>query len=351
VSGHSLENLASFVRDLDSACSALMIEGKNLFAGSHEGVLRCWDSATGDLRWSVEVAGPISGFAVDNNRVYTTASDSLHAIDMSSGELLWSRELEGGSDYVKASNGFVWATSSVYELEVADFIEATIWRFNENGDELERWIIAERPWYFDLHKDGGALLGLGRPRCGYLKIQPGEKPSHHQLQTESPVTSGCRSSEDCFLLGHADGTISSIGSDILSDSDSNSLVTDIASLDLQLISGHDDGSIRMNGTQHQILGSIDSVTLLDKDGWASSWNGSDTQITILGDTTNTISHNARIRQMHSSDERLVIGDELGRLFFLEAEIVKRRRSEIGELDDDENKNSEIRARLRMLRNR
>jgi hypothetical protein len=351
VSGHSLESLASFVRDLNSACSALLIEGNNLLAGSHEGLLKCWDSASGDLRWSVEVAGPISSLSIDNDRIYTTASASLHAIDMISGKLLWSRELEGGSDYVKASKGSVWATSSVYELEVADFIEATIWRFNEDGDKLERWIIAERPWCFDLHKDGGVLLGLGRPRCGYLMIQPGEKPIHHQLETESPVTCGCRSSEDCFLLGHADGSISSIGSDILSDSGSNSLVTDIYNLGSEWISGHDDGSIRMNENQHRILGSIDSVSVLDKDGWASSWNGSETQITILGDTTNTIPHNARVRQMHSSDVRLVVGDEQGRLFLLEAEIVERRLSESGDSNEISDQNSEIRARLRMLRNR
>ena len=182
-------------------------------------------------------------------------------------------------------------------------------------------------------------------------IEPGKKPVHYQLETESPITCGCRSSEDCFLLGHADGSISSIGSDILSDSGSNSLVTDIYNLGSEWISGHDDGSIRMNENQHRILGSIDSVSVLDKDGWASSWNGSETQITILGDTTNTIPHNARVRQMHSSDVRLVVGDEQGRLFLLEAEIVERRLSESDDSNEISDQNSEIRARLRMLRNR
>ena len=57
--------------------------------------------------------------------------------------------------YVLAANGNIWATSSVYELEVADFIESTIWRFDKLGNELERWVIPERAWH--ISSDGSGV--------------------------------------------------------------------------------------------------------------------------------------------------------------------------------------------------
>ena len=42
------------------------------------------------------------------------------------------RELEGASDYVLAVEGSIWATSSVYEIEVGDYTESSIWRFNRS---------------------------------------------------------------------------------------------------------------------------------------------------------------------------------------------------------------------------
>jgi outer membrane protein assembly factor BamB len=116
----SLEGVASFVRDLGSACSAVQLVGDMLLAGSHDGLLLCLDAASGGERWRLQVDGPVSDLALDGERIYATASASLHAVDAAGGELLWSRELEGASDYVQAWDVVVWATSSVYELEVAD---------------------------------------------------------------------------------------------------------------------------------------------------------------------------------------------------------------------------------------
>jgi len=349
VSERSLEGLASFVRDLGSACSAVRLVGDMLLAGSHDGLLLCFDAVSGSERWRLQVDGPVSDLALDGDRVYATASASLHSVDAAGGELLWSRELEGASDYVQASDGVVWATSSVYELEVADFVEATVWQFDAGGDEQERWVFAERPWHVGLHTDGGILLGLGRPRCGYLRIGPGQKPEHFELDNESPVTCGACGSSGRFLFGHADGTISSVGSVESSENPIESLVTALASSDSGWVSGHDDGSIATSESTVTAPGSIDAVASLGPTAWASSWNGSAPTMTIL--QFGTISIDARVRQMHSSENTLVLGDDLGRVYLIESEVVSRRLSDNEETTPEDFRNSELRARLRMLRNR
>lgn len=368
MSERSLESLASFVRDLGSACSVLRLVGEDLLAGSHEGALCCWDSASGTERWRVEVAGPISDLAVDGGRVFAAASSSLHAVDAASGELLWSRELEGASDYVQAHSGTVWVTSSVYELEVADFVEATIWRFNASGEEQERWVMAERPWHLGLHEDGGILMGLGRPRCGYLRIRAGEKTEHFPLATQSPVTCGACGSGGRFLLGHADGTISTTAgvgeADRVADAAdestrsleasenlNESLVTTLTGFDESWISGHDDGTIASPAASHQVEGPIDAVAGLGPDAWASSSKQGKCSITILTESVTTIEHDARIRQMYSKQNLLAIGDDLGRVFLVESEVASRRLSDNENSTPENFRNSELRARLRMLRNR
>ena len=345
----SLEGVASFVRDLGSACLTVRLVSDRLLAVSHDGVLICLDTATGGEHWRLQVDGPVSDIALDSDRVYATASASLHAVDATGGELLWSRELEGASDYVQAGDGHVWATSSVYELEVADFVEATVWRFDAGGDEQERWVFAERPWHVGLHADGGILLGLGRPRCGYLRIETGQKTEHFELDNESPVTCGACDSAGRFLFGHADGTISSVGSVEASEKPRESLVTALAPSDSGWVSGHDDGTIATSDSTVTAPGSIDAVASLGPNAWASSWNGSTPTLTIL--QFGTISIDARVRQMHSSESSLALGDDLGRVFLIESEVVGRRLSDNEETSPEDFRNSELRARLRMLRNR
>lgn len=347
----SLEGLASFVRDLGSACSVIRLSGELLLAGSHEGALVCWDASGGDELWRVQVTGPISDLAVDGGVVYATASASLHAVDSASGELVWSSELEGASDYVQAHSGTIWATSSVYELEVADFIEATIWRFDASGEEQERWVLAERPWHLGLHEDGGILLGLGRPRCGYLRIRAGEKTEHVPLGTDSPVTCGACGSEGRFLLGHADGTVSTTGSAEATENLCESLVTSITTGPLGWISGHHDGTIGSLAASHQADGPIDALASLGPDVWASVWNGAQSSIAILQEELTNLSHDTRLRQMHSAQNLLALGDDLGRVFLVESEVVTRRLSDKEESTPENFRNSELRARLRMLRNR
>ena len=347
MTGLSLEAISSYVRDLSSACSVVRLNGDSLFAGSHDGLLICWEASSGSECWRVSITGPISDISLDAGILYVTSSDSLHAIDEAEGSLLWSKQLEGASDYVLADDENVWATSSVYELEVADFIEATVWRFDTSGNEIERWVIAERPWHLASDGYGGVVLGLGRPRCGYLRVQPEGDTEHIPLSTNSPVTCGSGNGAE-LIFGHADGNIGGLENSI---NEGNSLVNSIASGPNGWISGHDDGSISMKTVSEILPGSIDAVGIVEAAGWASSFDGKNVCVMILGEESITITHDSRLRQMDYSTSSIVLGDDRGRIFVVESEVMQRRIDSQQEEPGEETKNSELRARLRMLRNR
>lgn len=345
----SLEAISSYVRDLSSACSAVILTEDFLVAGSHDGLLICWDAAEGIERWRISIDGPISDIYFDSDKLYVTASASLYAIDNQGGSIVWSNILEGASDYVIVVDGSVWATSSIYELEVADFIESSIWRFDDSGNELDRWVISERPWYLASEGDGGILLGLGRPRCGYLRVRPEVDLQHIQLSIESPITCGAGNNEN-ILFGHSNGGVSSTLSTI-SEHEKESLVTAIAVGKNGWISGHDDGKVSMGSNASYLPGSIDSVEILETIGWASSFIDSRVKVMILTDEEKTLKHDSRIRQMHSLGNYLALGDDKGRIFVIELEVMKRRLNSMHQIGENDSKKSDLRARLRMLRNR
>ena len=345
----SLEVISSYVRDLSSACSAVILTEDFLVAGSHDGLLICWDAAEGIERWRVSIDGPISDIYFDSDKLYVTASASLYAIDNQGGSIVWSNILEGASDYVIVVDGSVWATSSIYELEVADFIESSIWRFDDSGNELDRWVISERPWHLASEGGGGILLGLGRPRCGYLRVRPEVDLQHIQLSIESPITCGAGNNEN-ILFGHSNGGVSSTLSTI-SEHEKESLVTAIAVGKNGWISGHDDGKVSMGSNASYLPGSIDSVEILETIGWASSFIDSRVKVMILTDEEKTLKHDSRIRQMHSLGNYLALGDDKGRIFVIELEVMKRRLNSMHQIGENDSKKSDLRAKLRMLRNR
>ena len=129
---HTLDELASFVRDLGSECTCLIIYDNYLIAGSKNGKIICWDIKNGQEIWNLKVDGPISDIEV-NDLIYTTASAEVHAIEIESGILKWSINIGGSSDLLKVDNDSIWVTSSLYEIEVQDYTETTLFRFNKNS--------------------------------------------------------------------------------------------------------------------------------------------------------------------------------------------------------------------------
>jgi len=355
----SLESVSSFERGLGSACTALRFGNGNLLAGSQEGALACWSVDSGDELWRVEVDGPISDLALGDNRVYVTASSDLYVFDTGSGKILWSRALEGASDYVRVHRGVVWASSSVYEIEISDYTESTVWMFDSSGSLQQRWTFPERTWHLSLHDDGGVLLGLGRPRCGYLRIRGGEEAEHHGLKSDSPVTVGVCGSDGRFLIGHSDGSVS-----VLSESGEESgearstQIRAICSSERDWFSGHHSGEVvSSRGWVSSARGAVQSLApgpgTSDGIGiWSSRWDGAGSGVAVLdvadGSTAMELDHSRRIRHIRSTGDIVALGDSEGRIYLIEKGVLSRRMGAERVSDDDERRDR-LMARLRQLR--
>ena len=357
---HTLESVSSFERELGSACTVLRIDGDDLLGGSQEGVLACWSVDSGNERWRVEVNGPISDLAMIDSRVYAAASSDLHALDADTGDIIWSRSLEGASDFVQVWKGVVWAASSVYEIEISDYTESTVWMFDPEGSLQEHWTFSERAWHFGLHDDGGVLLGLGRPRCGLLRIQSGEGASHRPLEGNSPVTVGACDSEGRFLIGHSDGRVCVVTDSVDEPSEERSSpVRAICSSEQDWFSGYESGEIvSSRGWVDTAPGAVESLAMGPSGSngrgiWVSRWNGEASGVTVLetaeGSILLELRHYHRIRHLQSTDGNIALGDSSGRILLIEEAFLSRRLKGIVEGTDDNERRSQLMERLRRLR--
>ena len=186
----ALEAVSSFTRGLHGACTALALDGDSLVGGSHDGQIVRWSPLTGEKKWGLDVEGPISDMHLAESLLFVSSSSMLSCLSVETGEVLWRSNLEGASDYVVQTGNVVWATSSVYEIEVSDYVESTLWAFDLDGSKLNSWSFEERCWFLAPHPEEGVVMGLGRPRCGYLWARAGVDLSHFDLAVESPVTTG-----------------------------------------------------------------------------------------------------------------------------------------------------------------
>lgn len=343
---HALESVSSLERGLGSACTVLRIEGDDLLGGSQDGTLACWSIDSGDERWRIEVNGPIGDVVLEAGRVYAAASSDLHVLDAYSGEIVWSRRLEGASDYVQVSEGVVWAASSVYEIEISDYVESTVWMFDSEGSLLQRWSFPERAWHLDLHDDGGVLLGLGRPRCGFLRVRSGEEVEHHIMESSSPVTVGACGSNGGFLIGHSDGSVSVLSeSSAIEGEQRSSQVRAICDSEQDWFSGHDSGEVSSSrGWVVSAPGAVQSLAPGPTGIWASWWGEEGSGIVVLdaadGRTSLEFEHPHRIRHIDSTVSKIALGDSKGRIYLVEEEVLSRR------LEDNEGFNDDgVRGRL------
>ena len=361
MASRTLGSLASLVRELGSACTVLHIADDDLLAGSQEGVLACWSVDSGAERWRIEDGGPVSDLVIDDGRVYVSASASLRAIDIGTGEVLWDRELEGASDYVQSWEGNIWAASSVYEIEISDYTEATVWRFDESGELQERWTEPERPWHFGLHDGGGVLLGLGRPRCGFMRFRAGEAASHHPIEGDSPVTVGACGADGRFLFGHSDGRVSTIlGSEAETFGDTATPVRAITGHGDGWIAGQESGLIHSSlGWTSLVQGSVDSLAMgpsisQGEAVWASSWGEDGARISVLdpdgGGSLLDLKHKHQIRHIRAGVGNVAIGDSTGRIHLIEEGVLARRVGKSSDTASDDERRSRLMERLRQLRN-
>lgn len=383
----AVDAASSFIRDLGSPCTAISLRDGSIIAGSKEGSLICWLASTGKEVWRVSVEGPISDIETSHDRVFVTASSSLYAIDDSDGSIFWKRELEGASDYVLSVEGSIWATSSVYEIEVGDYTESSIWRFNRSGELVKRWVIPERCWFIG-PSFGKIILGLGRPRCGILSID-GDDLVHFEIGDGNPIVCGDYTTQDggsaISILGHSSGAVSwveghteevknqnRIGSPwrapIIEESSAACCIL-VPGIGSEFITAYENGFIKSNyGWSYDAQSAVSAMAVGpsgDGETRRTYWACAGWRVLVLsspdtaGDVDNSeapggqlileLRHECRLVEPNSEGDTIVLGDERGRIYSINGQFLRRRIEEGGVGINSDKRISVMRERLRKLR--
>ena len=353
MTGLTLASVSSLRRDLGDSCTVLRINGDRVFAGSQEGTLICWMTDSGERVWKVSMSGPLSDIDFSDGRVYVAESSMIYCLNYDSGEIIWSSELEGSSDYIVATDTSIWATSSVYEIEVGDYTESTIWKFDIYGELEHRWTIAERCWFFS-PDSRGLVLGLGRPRCGMLRVDDGQL-DHLKISNSGPVTCGS-SDGNRILLGHSDGRVSAInGLECTSTLEGGSPVSIALGDEGVTFAGFEGGGVMSSiGWSYTTTGAIDTLSLGPSPSSTQAvWACSDGDVLVLGrdsgDPLLELRHDCRIFKSNSNGDLIVLGDSEGIIHFVERDVLSRRLEEDSANIEVDAKKREMMDRLRGLR--
>ncbi|MEE2629664.1 MAG: PQQ-binding-like beta-propeller repeat protein [Candidatus Thermoplasmatota archaeon] len=355
----SLEFYASFVRRVDGPCSILCIEDDVMVAGSRNGELSSWDISSGSKKWSLEFEGHCSSADINDGLIFLSESDNLHCIKIEDGGLLWSTELEGSSDMVKFSEEGIWATSSVYSLEIQDYYDSAVWLFDHQGGLMGKWPIEGRAWSLD-SVSGVAVVGLSRPKCGYCTVTLEEGVKYHSLNISSPVTVGV-SSQKGTLMGHSDGSLSHVTLDGSTSTSIGKGSVSALTMDEGWVIGMDSGELvsgdNLGSWKVELGGVVDLVKFgpsPDEDScvWTSSWSDS-CRLSLLeihsGQEKMEIHHGYRISVGSSELGFIALGDFSGGVFLLEDGVIGRRKEQFDEDLDPDKKSELLRRKIRELR--
>lgn len=359
---------AWFERQLatDVSCLALLADDA-LVAGDWDGDLLCW-STEGEPRWSTKLPDRVSAIVEGEDMLIVACGRDIACVDSTTGEVRWTAELEGSSDHIalNAEQELIVATSSVYDIELNDFLESTIWRLDLSGNLLRRDSIDERPWSLVLREDGVAEMALGRPRCGLLKADA-DGTRWVPLPDDSPATCGINGRLRT-VIGHANGAISCIEDGFILD-DSPYLpqsgpIEDMACISSGLLvavaaDGVTPSRARAYLREGAQLWELDAPRgvaverVLDGPGaaWIGTWSGTASMLILMdADDGSPLGHaerDARITALAANERFAAVGFGDGHLFLFEAELLMRRiGTEEAPVDDHR---VAMRERLRGLR--
>ena len=331
------------IRDLGQPVSALDLEEDSVIAGGWDGALRKWNG-DGDLMWKAQCSDRIESILRIEGLVVVTSG--LHISCLKDGEIIWSKPLEGSADLLAFHNEEIVATSSVYDIEHGDFMESAIWRFSLDGDLLDVERMDERPWFLDSnHK---LLLGLGRPKCGILV-----DGKHQTLPTDSPVTCGLYG-RDNVLFGHANGVITSLKGDIISEESSS--IESITCVEKGFVAALESGALVAKTPDSKLIwqapGSqvTTQVAGFDDTHWCGRWSSSSGEVEVRDSQGELVvtAKTSRPRVSDQSENRIGFGFEDGQILVWEKGLFSRRTNQ--EKGQENSRKSALAAKLRSLRN-
>lgn len=356
MNNYKLSEISSFIRDIGTECTILKLHKNFLIAGSHDGILNCWDVISGMEKWSNYFEGPCSEIIIEQELIYLAEEGNVHCIDLDNGKSIWNNKIDGFSEFIKTYNGHVWVGSSVYDLQISNYSESAIWKFNKKGELVENVMLKSKPWFFDV-TDLGLFIGLSRPLCGYGKIDEMGVIEYYDLINKTPITTGV-SNEHNIFLGHSNGNVSSIGNKIKEYKNSKNIPVKDLEFHKGIIIGLESGEIYSeNNWEVDLKRELDVISRApSNDGidylWASTWEDKSKIFSIdnnSGDIEFCVEHSSRIRRINCCNDFLALGDSEGKIFLIENNVLQRRlKSSPEEIKIDE-KRALLRERLRQLR--
>ena len=210
----------------------------------------------------------------------------------------------------------------------------------------------EKPWFMKRHNQE-TILGIGRPRCGFLTVDNDGVISHNQTETNSPVNLGIKTNYG-FLLGHSDGTITEIddcdrkytkcGDDSITAMFSNNISWKIGNVIGNLFSS-DGWVIDLDGKISGIVETEDHICV--------SINSEENIIYLLDKESGSIeyqfNHENKIQIMTLSNYNLAISDEEGKIMFFDVKTLNKRIEEKKDINEDLDRRNLLKKRLRALR--
>ena len=355
------DSAAWMERRMPQSISAVHIDTSLILAGDWDGAIVAWN-LEGEELWSTDVGDRVTSFKIHPNdqHIRCIAGREAMRINPMDGEIIWRVEFDGSTDILRcADEGKCWVSSSVYDVELNDFVICAITHIDADGEIIHRMEFDERPWSLHILTSGEIALGLGRPRGGLLRLKPdGDNLEEEHLDLgDSPIC--CGFGQDEIFLGHINGSITEISTDGKQNcltSITKETIECMVKGDHSLLIGTSKGNAicyRDDGVTWTVdLGSeIEHICYSNLErAWFSTWSGRDAVVSHLGvENGEIIAHlrlSSRLRDIAVHGQFTVIGMDDGRLLVFEEKMLDRRiDSKLTETND----RSDLRDRLRELR--
>ena len=343
-----LSDLSSLVRSLKAPVTTITQNTKSFIAGDAEGIVSAWSVSNGAPLWSINLEPSVSFMAFADGIVAIAHGASITAVNPNDGAIIWTIPVDGACDFVVFDEQSLWVTSSVYEIEIEDYVACRIMRIEPLRGVVEQSIpLPSKAWTLDAF-GRGCILGLGRPQPGIYTITSGKDDLYHLEDTpNAPISHSSISSDNRMSF---------------TTSDSQAIQIDQVGKIIGTAKGVALAGFTHDGrwTTYNQNGETGSAEPDDEDlnGFPKHFTSTD-EMTLLvtrkPDSSGTVfigkkrmnwTHTSEITIVHSHLNRTVLGCLNGEILLLEDNVLKRRivKSEFSEEDD-----SLIRARLRMLR--
>jgi len=343
-----LSDLTSLIRSLKASVTTIAQNDKSFISGDAEGMVSAWSVSDGANLWSIDLEPSASSIVFADDIVAIAHGGQITAVNPDDGTIIWAIPVDGACDLVVFDGQSLWVTSSVYEIEIEDYVACRIMRIEPRRGTIEQSIpLPSKAWTLDAFGHG-CILGLGRPQPGTYIIKKGENGlSHLKATPRNPISHSSKSSDSrmsfttsdfhAFQVDHEGKVLDIVEDAILAGfTHHGSWITynqngEVGNVKLDVENLND---------SPQYLSSTDEMTLL------VTGKPSSTGVAYIEKLQMKWTHTSEITKVHSHLDRIVLGCNNGDILLLEANVLKRRISESQFPDEDD---SLIRARLRLLR--